>query len=85
VECIPTAEMIADTLMKPLPRGRYEKFMRMMSLHCESGEILAIMKKYTCRSCAREFKSNNKLHKHLRTEAHERTETRYIEELDKGD
>ena len=38
------------------------------------------MKEYSCRTCARAFQSNNELHKHLRAEAHEKLESRYIEE-----
>jgi len=77
VEYIPTTEMITDTLTKPLPRDTYERFMWMMGLRYDSGEVLAIMKEYSCRTCARAFQSNNELHKHLRRE---KFESRYIEE-----
>lgn len=55
--------------------------MSMMGLCYDTGEVLAIMKQYTCRSCAGEFRSNNELHKHLRSKAHKKSETSYSEEI----
>jgi len=83
VAYIPTKDMIADTLTKPLPREQYERFMTMMGLrkiHASKDFQHPIMplqhasvavERFQCLRCLQIFPSNNKVHKHLRSERHE--------------
>jgi len=56
VTYIPTKDMVADMLTKPLPKGQYWKFMRMLGLRTEKTaplEMLRITKiaEYKCWQC----------------------------------
>ena len=76
---IPTRDMVADTLTKPLPRDQDERFMTMMGLRklyaCQLEENLqqAIVaaEALGCQRCHQTFSSKNKLYKHLRGGGHE--------------
>ena len=58
VKYVPTANMIADTLTKALPRERYTCLMKLMGVDPNQ---------CTCISCGIVFTSNNDLHKHLKS------------------
>ena len=58
VQYVPTANMIADTLTKALPRERYTSLMKLMGVDPNQR---------TCTSCSIAFTSNNDLHKHLKS------------------
>lgn len=64
VQYVPTADMIADTLTKALPRDRYTYIMQLMGV---DPQLPANSRVWSCLTCGSSFPSNNELHKHLKT------------------
>lgn len=73
VSYIPTGDMVADMLTKALPKDSYWRFMRMLGLKTMAKEQITVIQEieHRCRGCGQQFKSGNKLHKHLREKRHE--------------
>ena len=81
VAYIPTCDMVADTLTKPLPRDSYWRTMRLLGLqseYCETAGVMSLSNTvpsqnnpFICIVCGVCFKSRNKLFGHLRRFNHE--------------
>ena len=65
VNYIPTKDMVANTLTKPLPREQYKRYMVMIGLRRMDTNIA--VGKNLCKRCGLSFRSHKDLHKHLRT------------------
>jgi len=63
VSYIPTRDMVADTLTKPLPKDRYWRFMRLLGLVSHKNKTLEVMELmiHQCKQCGLVFSSGNKL------------------------
>ena len=66
VTYVPTSQMIADTLTKPLPRDQFEKLRGMMGLQ----DCVDVATTLTCCHCGEQHKSRNELHRHLKKTGH---------------
>lgn len=73
VTYIPTRDMVANMLTKALPKDAYWRFMRILGLRTMAKEQITIMQvmEHRCRGCGQDFRSRNKLHRHLKEKRHE--------------
>ena len=65
VTYVPTNQMIADTLTKPLLRDQFEKLRSMMGL--QGWDVATTL---TCCQCGETHNSRNELHRHLKKSGH---------------